>query len=355
MVETVKALTPTVSVRAACKVVGLPRATYYRSQRAKKEQQQKRKKRAPNTRRLSNEEREEILAVLYSERFCDLSPRQIYATLLDEGVYLCHWRMMYIILSYYRGIRERRNQLMHPPYKKPELLATGPNQVWSWDMTKLRGPTKGSSYTLYVMIDVFSRYVVGWMVAPFESGDLAKGFVQDCCEQQEIGPNQLIIHTDRGGPMTSSPYLQTLAEMGIRWSHSRPYRSNDNAYSEAQFKTMKYHPTFPYRFGSIEDARVWVGTFMHHYNYVHYHTELALMRPYTVHTGRSREVRDKRQRVIDEAYARRPDRFFRGKPTIHMPPSKAWINPPNKPWSRGLEGTENGAAAPDSESTSLSP
>ncbi len=315
-------------VRSACQHVGLPRATYYRSQRPPDVRQKKRRK--PNKGRLPAEERARIHAIMNSERFWDMPPRQIWATLLDQGQYLCHGRTMYAILKEYNEMRERRNQLVHPPYKKPELLATAPNQVWSWDTTKLRGPQKWTSYTLYVMLDIFSRYVVGWMVVPGESADLAREFIHTTCMRQGVSPHQLVIHCDRGSPMMSKTYTQLLADLGVRRSFSRPYCSNDNAFSEAQFKTMKYHAGYPQRFGSLQDARNWAREFIDWYNDVHYHSELALMRPSMVHYGRAREVRSQRQRVMEKAYARNPERFLRGAPKIAMPPRQAWINRPNR-------------------------
>lgn len=313
-------------VRAACRHVELSSATYYRSQRPAVVRPKK--QRRPNKNRFPAEERARIHAIMNSERFQDMPPRQIYATLLDEGEYLCHWRTMYAILKEYNELRERRNQLVHPPYKKPELLATAPNQVWSWDTTKLRGPRKWTHYTLFVMLDIFSRYVVGWMVVPGESADLAREFINATCARQGISEHQLVIHCDRGAPMMSKTYTQLLADLGVRRSFSRPYQSNDNAFSEAQFKTMKYSAGYPHRFGSLQDARNWARQFMAWYNDVHYHSELALMRPCQVHYGKAHEVRSLRQRVMERAYAENPKRFLRGKPRIAMPPRQAWINKP---------------------------
>ena len=260
-----------------------------------------------------------------------MPPRQIYATLLDEGRYVCHWRTMYRILMEHREVRERRNQLRHPPYKKPELLATGANQLWSWDITKLRGPQKWTSTYLYVIMDVYSRFVVGWTIAPVEASTLARQLIETSCVRQGIARDQLIIHSDRGPSMTSKSVAQLLAELGVEKSHSRPHVSNDNPYSEAHFKTMKYRPGYPSRFGSIEDARAWASRFFHWYNYEHYHTGLALMLPAVVHYGHASTVRQARQQVVAAAYARHPERFVRGMPKVGSPPRAVWINEPQDP------------------------
>ncbi len=237
----------------ACRLMGVSRMWYYRAM-APKAQPHQRKKR-PRGRYIGEAERAQIRVVLNSERFYDMPPRQIYATLLDEGRYVCHWRTMYRILSECDQVRERRNQRKHPPYRKPERLASGPNQLWSWDITKLRGSYKWTHYSLYVIMDVYSRYVVGWTIAPGESSALARALIQTSCRRQGIAHHQLIIHSDRGSAMTSKTVAQLLAELGVEKSLSRPYNSNDNPYSEAQFKTMKYRPTYPGRFGSLEDAK----------------------------------------------------------------------------------------------------
>ena len=313
----------------ACRLMGVSRMWYYRAM-APKAQPHQRKKR-PRGRYIGEAERAQIRAVLNSERFYDMPPRQIYATLLDEGRYVCHWRTMYRILSECDQVRERRNQRKHPPYRKPERLASGPNQLWSWDITKLRGPYKWTHYSLYVIMDVYSRYVVGWTIAPGESSALARTLIQTSCRRQGIAHHQLIIHSDRGSAMTSKTVAQLLAELGVEKSLSRPYNSNDNPYSEAQFKTMKYRPTYPGRFGSLEDAKAWTGRFLLWYNHSHYHTGLALMVPAVVHAGQEKAVRAARQQVLKEAYERHPERFARGVPKVGMPPKNVWINKPPDP------------------------
>ena len=325
----VKQMKEVLGVTGACRQVGIPRTTYYHSVRPAAPKPQKQQPRR-NARRLSAELRAEIRKVMNSERFRDLPPRQIYARLLDEGTYLCHWRTMYNILYENDEVRERRDQRVHPPYQKPQLLATGPNQVWSWDITRLRGAQKWTSYRLLVMLDVFSRYVVGWMVAPSESAGLAYEFITTTCERQGIREDQLTIHSDRGPAMVAKSYAQLLADLHVGRSYTRPYCPNDNAYSESQFKTMKYQADYPERFGSLEDARTWAQAFFHWYNHVHYHSGIALMHPSVVHFGEARAVQIQRQCVLNKAYEQNLERFPRGVPYVPMPPKKAWINPPQK-------------------------
>ena len=313
-----------VGVSQACASLGVPRSQYYRRQQPKAEAGTPSRSR----RALGEQEKTQVRDLLNSERFCDASPRQVYARLLDEGHYVCHWRTMYRILGEHEEVRERRNQLRHPRYKKPELLATGPNELWSWDITKLRGPHKWTYYYLYVIMDVFSRYVVGWMIAPQESATLAKELIETTCVRQSIARDGLVIHSDRGPSMTSKTVAQLLADLGVEKSHSRPHVSNDNPYSEAQFKTMKYRPEYPDRFGAIEDARAWARRFFPWYNEEHHHTGLALMPPAVVHYGQVEAVRKARGQVLSAAYAAHPERFVRGQPKVPGPPSAVWINKP---------------------------
>jgi putative transposase len=266
--------------------------------------------------------------MLNSERFADAAPRQIYAQLLDEGSYLCSWRTMYRILGAHEQVRERRDQLTHPAYKKPELLAQEPNQVWSWDITKLRGPQKWSYFYLYVLMDIFSRFVVGWMVARQESAMLAKELIEQTCQNQEVDPDHLTIHSDRGGPMIAKSLALLLSDLGVTKSHSRPHVPNDNPYSEAHFKTMKYRPDYPDRFGCPEDVRGWAHNFFSWYNFEHHHTGLGLMIPAVVHYGQAHQVRAERQRVLAAAYAAHPERFVRGLPVPPAVPKAVWINKP---------------------------
>jgi putative transposase len=279
-------------------------------------------------RALSEPERAAVLGELHSPRFLDASPAAVYATLLDEGTYLASQRTMYRILAASAEVRERRDQLRHPAYARPELLATGPNELWSWDISKLRGPVKWTYYQLYVILDVFSRYVPGWMVATRESAVLAERLIAETAAKEGIEPGQLTIHADRGTSMRSKPVALLLADLGVEQSHSRPHVSNDNPYSEAQFKTLKYRPTFPARFGSLEDARAFCATFFTWYNTQHRHAGIGLLTPADVHAGRAAEITVARAVTLDAAYAAHPERFVRRPPTPPEVPTAVWINPP---------------------------
>lgn len=265
---------------------------------------------------------------MHEERFADKTPREIYAKLLDEGRYLCSVRTMYRILDSLDESRERRNILRHPLYEKPELLATGPNQVWSWDITKLKGPVKWNYYYLYVIIDIYSRNVVGWLLAPRERAELAKYLIQQTCKKQKIQQDKLIIHSDRGSSMTSKTVALLLADLGVIKSLNRPHVSNDNPYSESQFKTLKYQPNFPPRFGCLEDARAYCRRFFKWYNTEHYHSGIALMTPHAMHYGLAPALNEKRQQILEKAYQTNPERFVRGCPKTTPLPEAAWINEP---------------------------
>jgi putative transposase len=308
----------------ACRALGVPRATLYRHMRPAAP---KRVRPTPE-RALSTAERQVVLDHLHSERFRDKAPAEVYATLLDEDIYLCSVRSMHRILTQHGELKERRNQLRHPQYKKPELLATGPNQVWSWDITKLLGPAKWVYFHLYVILDIFSRNVVGWMVAERETAELAKRLISATCEKQGIVAGTLTIHADRGTSMTSKPVALMLADLGVTKTHSRPHTSNDNPYSESQFKTLKYRPEFPERFGSIEDARAFCQSFFRWYNHEHHHSGIALLTPDMLHYGRAEVVIEQRQKVLDQAYTRNPERFVRSRPKHPPQPTAVWINPP---------------------------
>jgi putative transposase len=324
MIQAAEQLGESGGVSAACQALGVPRGSLYRARQPKKAPQP----RPTPERALSQEEKDQVRQVLNSERFQDSVPRQVYATLLDEGEYLCHWRTMYRILDEHGEVRERRNQLQHPVYTKPELLARGPNQLWSWDITKLKGPAKWTYYYLYVVLDVFSRYVVGWMVAQREAANLAQKLIAESCAKQGIEPSQLTLHADRGPSMRSKSVAQLLADLGVTKTHSRPYTANDNPYSESQFKTMKYRPDFPERFDSLADARSWAREFFGWYNHDHRHSGLGLMTPATVHHGQAETVRQQRQQVLLAAYAAHPERFVRGVPVPPELPNEVWINKP---------------------------
>lgn len=312
-------------IGALCAALDVPRATYYRAQRRPAEVGAPR--RVP-ARALSPGERRQVLDVLHSDRFVDDAPAQVYATLLDEGTYHCSVRTMYRLLARQDEVRERRAQRQHPLYATPELLATAPNQLWSWDITKLKGPTTWSWFHLYVLLDVFSRYVVGWMVAPHESAVLAQRLITASCARQGIPPGQLTLHADRGSSMTSKPVALLLADLGVTKTHSRPHVSNDNPYSEAHFKTLKYRPDFPARFGSLEHARAHCVDFFTWYNTAHRHSGLALHTPHDVHFGLAEAKRTARAAVLAAAYAATPDRFVNRPPTPAPLPVAAWINAP---------------------------
>ncbi len=326
-------LAPTVGIAAACDFLDVPRASYYRQHPLLGP--------APlplfqplliaptvPARALRPDERQAVRDLLNSPRFQDVSPAAIQATLLDEGQYLCSTRTMYRLLEADGATRERRDQCVHPPYQKPELLATAPNQLWSWDITKLRGPVKWTYFYLYVILDVFSRYVVGWMVAPRESAELATRLIASTCKKQKIQPGQLIAHADRGAAMRSKPVAFLLADLGVTKTHSRPYTSNDNPYSESQFKTMKYRPEFPDRFGCIQDSRNHCHTFFPWYNGVHRHSGIGMMTPEMVHYGTAEKIRDLRQSVLDQAYIAHPERFVHNAPKALELPTQVWINKP---------------------------
>jgi putative transposase len=312
-------------VRPACAALGVAAATYYRHQQPAVLGPRPRR----TTRRaLTPTEQETVLTTLHAPRFIDLAPAQVYASLLDEGTYHCAERTMYRLLAAQGEGRERRAQRRGPIYAAPELLATGPNQLWSWDITKLKGPAKWTYFYLYVILDVFSRYVVGWLVALRESAALAEHLITTSCTRQGILPQQLTVHADRGSSMTSKPVALLLSDLGITKTHSRPSVSNDNPYSEAQFKTLKYRPDFPERFGSLEHARVHHVDFFRWYNTEHRHSGLGLHTPYDVHLGLAEARRLQRAEVLTAAYAAHPDRFVRQPPVPASLPTAAWINKP---------------------------
>jgi putative transposase len=316
-----------VGTAPACVAVGVARATFYRYRQVA-ESPRRAKPRPTPPRALSAEERRTVLDTLHSERFADQAPAEVYATLLDEDRYLCSIRTMYRLLGDSQEVRERRDQLRHPQYHKPELLATGPNQVWSWDITKLLGPAKWSYFYLYVIMDIFSRYVVGWTLAERESSQLAQRLIRETCVKENIERGQLTIHADRGTSMTSQTVAQLLATLGVVKSHSRPQVSNDNPFSESQFKTLKYQPEFPQRFASHEHGLMFCREFFPWYNDEHHHWGLGLMTPATVHTGRAIEVLTARQVTLSAAYLAHPQRFVRREPRPQQPPPAVWINPP---------------------------
>jgi putative transposase len=329
MIQAVETLASTVGIVAACEAMGLPRGSFYRAQQPVVPVAPSPGPGRPvSPRALTPPEKETVREVLNSERFQDQAPREVYATLLDEERYLCSWRTMYRILAENQEIRERRDQLQHPVYAKPELLATRPNQLWSWDITKLRGPMTWTYYYLYVILDVYSRYAVGWMIAERESEELAQELICETCVKQGIQPGQLTLHADNGSAMIAKSVAQLLIDLDVVKSHSRPHVSDDNPYSEAQFKTLKYRPDYPERFGCLADARTWAQAFFAWYNQEHHHTGLGLLTPAVVHHGQAEAVLQKRQQVLEAAYAAHPERFVKHAPVPAQLPVAVWINPP---------------------------
>ena len=316
-----------VGVAPACRALGLARATFYRRRRPAPGHRQPRKMPA---RALDRTERERVLDVLASPRFVDRAPAEVVATLLDEGRYLCSERTMYRLLADEQPVRERRNQLSHPHYAKPELVATAPNQVWSWDITRLLGPKRWTYFYLYVLLDIFSRYVVGWMLAERETAAFAARLIEQSCLKQGIQPQVLTLHSDRGSPMTAKCTAQLLADLGVTRSLSRPQVSDDNPFSEAQFKTLKYHPGFPGRFDDIHAATAFCRTFFPWYNHEHRHAGIAMLTPGDVHQGRAEGILEQRQRTLQGAWAQNPERFVHGPPKPQTLPNKVWINPPEE-------------------------
>ncbi|WP_371878752.1 IS3 family transposase [Conexibacter sp. DBS9H8] len=326
----VEELTPIIGTRPACRALGASAASIYRRRRPPAPRPS-RPRPAPE-RALSAAERREVLDVLHSERFVDMSPEVCWATLLDEGRYLCSPSTMYRLLRAQHGtVRDRRNQLTHPPAARPELLAQAPNELWSWDISKLKGPAKWTYFYLYVILDVFSRYVVGWTVEYRENAAIAAALIDQAVDQQNIAPHVLTLHADRGSAMRSKPVAHLLADLGVTKTHSRPYTSSDNPYSEAGFKTLKYRPGFPARFDSIEHARRHCRDFVAHYNHEHRHSGIGLMTPAAVHHGTAAELHHLRGDVLDAAYATHPERFVNAAPTPPALPAAAWINKPPEP------------------------
>ena len=325
--EAVKKLASIANWTQACLALGVARVSAYRFWQRKDNPAPTRQVRK-SERALSGAEVEHILSVLHSDRFVDMTPAEVYATLLDEGIYLCSTRTMYRILGANDEVRERRNQARHAEYAKPELLATRPNELWSWDITKLKGPVKWTYFYLYVIIDIFSRYVAGWMVADRESAELAKRLISETIRKQEADPTRLTIHADRGSSMSSKCVALMLSDLGVTKTHSRPHVSNDNPFSESQFKTMKYRPQFPLRFGCIEDARAFCVEFFRWYNTEHHHSGIALLTPETVHYGLAESVSQARLETLDRAYLLHPERFVRKQPEPPRLSNAVWINPP---------------------------
>ena len=324
MMAVTELLAERVGVSRACDTLDVPRSTLYRARQPRPEP----KPRPTPSHALTASERSEVREVLNSDRFMDQSPRQVYAALLDEGRYLASVSTMYRVLRVHDEVRERRAVRRHPVYQKPELLATGPNQVWSWDITVMRGPVKWAHFALYTVLDIFSRYAVGWMIAETQTSELARQLVDESVRKQGIPPGQLTLHSDNGTPMKGKPLVGLLDDLGIDRSHSRPHTSDDNPFSEAQFKTMKYRPDYPKRFSDIDAARQWARRFFDWYNHEHYHSGLNLLTPASVHYGEAESIQQRRQATMTLAYAANPRRFAAGPPQVKGTPEAVWINPP---------------------------
>lgn len=327
MIAAIDELKPEIGVRAACDALGFPRATWHRRQGPPAVSKPK-APRPQNSWGLTREERQGFLDLAHSAEYVDKAPTQIYYTLLDHGCFICSIRTMYRILAAEGEVKERRDQLRHPVYQRPELLARGPNQLWSWDITKLRGPVKGVYYQLYVVIDVFSRYVVGWLLASHESDELAQQLLEASYEKQGVEPGQLTVHADRGTSMTSVGVAGLLERLDVRKSHSRPGNSDDNPYSESQFKTMKYRPGYPDRFGSREDALAFCRPFFDWYNNENYHSGICWLTPASVHYGQAERILKTRHATLTSFHAALPTRFRNGPPKLYRLPKTVWINRP---------------------------
>jgi len=321
-------LAPTTGTGPACRALGISRSSWYQLNAPPKEPAPVPTSPRVSARALSAAERKGVLDTLHTPRFVDQAPAEVWAALLDEGTYLCSVRTMYRILAANAEVRERRNQGRRIQYTRPELLAVAPNQVWSWDITKLKGPAKWTYFNLYTIMDIYSRYVVGWMVAYKENATLAQRLIDHTVRKQSIPPGQLTLHADRGSSMTSRSVALLLSDLGVDKTHSRPHVSNDNPYSESQFRTMKYQPQFPDRFTSLEAARRFCRIFFAWYNAEHHHGGLGLLTPEAVHYGRAEETIAARQVALDAAYAAHPERFVRRAPTPPALPQAVWINPP---------------------------
>lgn len=328
MIAATETLAQTIGVAAACAALGVPRSAVYRARRPQAPAAVRPTPLPAQRRALSTDERETVRTTLNSPAFADCAVREVYAALLERDTYLCSVATMYRILRANHEVQERRNQLRHPAFAAPELLASAPNQVWTWDITRLLGPYKWTYFYLYVLLDLFSRKVVGWLIAAQEAAALAEQLVAETCAREGIAPDQLTLHADRGGPMIAHSLALLLTDLGVQPSHSRPHVSNDNPYSEAQFKTLKYHPGYPACFGSLADARAWCQDFFLWYNDAHHHTGIGLLTPSVVHAGQASAVQAQRQAVLDRAFAAHPARFVNSPPVPPPLPTAAWINPP---------------------------
>ena len=319
----------TLSVFRICAALNYPRASYYRDIAPKRKKCSKSVARRRSPRKLSDAEEKQILMVLNSERFCDMAPAQIYAVLLDEGRYYCSVRTMYRLLQRNKQSVQRRQRAPRN-YAKPELLATKPNQIWSWDITKLKGPAKWQYFLLYTIMDIYSRYIVGWLIAERESEEIAYELIAETILRQQIVAGTLTLHADRGPSMKSNTVARLLSELDVTKTHSRPHVSNDNPFSESNFKTLKYRPDFPQRFGSIHDARAHCRRFVKWYNSEHRHVGIAMLIPEQVHYNNWKPVLQNRQSVLEKAVELHPERFVKGTPIVESVPDAVWINKPDQ-------------------------
>ena len=316
-----------ISIDALCDALLIPRATYYRHERKRTVAAVKNKRPQPKN-SLRDEEKQQVLDLLHSERFADKTPYDAFNTMLDEGEYYCSPRTMYRLLAGQGENKDRRQQRCHRDAIKPELIASMPNEVWSWDITKLRTTQKWVYLYLYVIIDIFSRYVVGWMIADRECKELARRLIQESALKQGIQPNQLTIHSDNGPSMTSHTVAQLLDHLGITKTHNRPYVSDDNPFSESQFKTLKYCPEFPGKFEGLKAGEIFSRKFFNWYNKEHYHSGIAWLTPESVHYGYAEQILDKRYYALMQAYLKNPIRFNNKPPKKKELPKAVYINPP---------------------------
>lgn len=328
--EAIVELEQLIGVRAACRATGRAQASHYRRHRRSPAPARPVRERRKQPRALSTAERDTVRALLNSPDFVDKAPATVYHELLDEGTYVASISSMYRILRAYGEVGERRRQAVHPARVKPELVATAPNQCWSWDITKLHGPAKWSYFHLYVIIDIYSRYTVGWLIADRESAVLAEQLLADTIAKQNVDRDSLTIHADNGSSMASKPVAFLLADLGVTKSHSRPHTSNDNPFSESQFRTLKYRPEFPATFASLAEARAFCQRFFGWYNTEHRHSGIAWHTPHNVHYGQSEQVRAVRADVLAAAYSRNPERFVRKRPEPAALPLATWINKPTE-------------------------
>jgi putative transposase len=324
--QSVETLAMQVGVQSACQALAVPRSSLYATRRPKPEVAPRSMTRPPNA--LTATERAMVLAELNSERFADQTPYEIYPQLLDEGRYLCSLRGMYRILAENQASRDRRNQLRHPTRPAPQVVARRPNQAWVWDITQLLSTVRYQCFYLYLVLDLFSRFIIVWLIADKQSGDYAQQLLAASFKRFQLQPDQLIVHSDNGGPMTAKPLDWLFSELGIRQSLSRPHVANDNPHAEAGFKTLKYHPTYPDRFEGLRHAHTWMRGFEHWYCYEHHHTALGLMTPAAVHFGMAESLWLKRQAVLQAAYQAHPERFSRGHPAPPRWSEQVGINAP---------------------------